>query len=232
MSRLKLMMGKSAIVSLLSLVMCAAGLVAHARVASGQLIIKATLIERSVTGAQNNKSRRVRKGRRVARRSRLARRRSAFKPSVANSKASKTRKANDAVYGSADNVPDSEITSPPPPLSTGSGSPVTVVPEPPRSVAKLTGRVVSGGVLNSRAISLPRPAYPPIARAARASGTVVVQVTVDEEGNVMDARAAAGHPLLQTAATAAAREAKFTPTRLAGQPVKVTGVITYNFVLQ
>ena len=89
---------------------------------------------------------------------------------------------------------------------------------------------ISGGVLNGKATSLPKPAYPPIARAARASGTVFVQVIIDEEGNVVSAQAISGHPLLQAAAVAAARQAKFSPTTLAGQPVKVIGTISYNFV--
>jgi TonB family protein len=93
-------------------------------------------------------------------------------------------------------------------------------------------KTISGGVLNDKAISLPKPPYPPIARAAKASGTVVVQVTIDENGNVISARAVSGHPLLQAAAIAAARSAKFSPTRLSGQPVKVTGLITYNFVAE
>jgi protein TonB len=87
-------------------------------------------------------------------------------------------------------------------------------------------------VLNGKAISKPQPAYPAIARAARASGTVTVQVLVDERGNVVSASAVSGHPLLQQSAVAAARQAKFSPTLLSGQPVKVSGVITYNFVLQ
>jgi len=41
-----------------------------------------------------------------------------------------------------------------------------------------------------------------------------------------------GHPLLQQAAVAAARQAKFTPTKLNGSPVKVSGILTYNFVLE
>jgi TonB family protein len=90
---------------------------------------------------------------------------------------------------------------------------------------------ISGGILNGKAVSLPKPLYPAIARAAHASGTVVVQVLIDEEGNVTEARAISGHPLLQAAAIEAARQAKFTPTRLEGQPVKVTGTLTYNFVL-
>ena len=91
-------------------------------------------------------------------------------------------------------------------------------------------QMITGGVLNGRAISLPRPDYPPIARQAHASGTVVVQVTIGESGEVIAARAVAGHPLLQAASVAAARGAKFSPTKLCGEPVKVTGVITYKFV--
>jgi periplasmic protein TonB len=108
-----------------------------------------------------------------------------------------------------------DISEPPPPPA----------PTPPRAP-------ISGGVLNGKAISLPKPAYPPIARQAHASGTVVVQVTIDENGNVISARAISGHPLLQAVSVGAARGARFSPTKLSGQPVKVTGVITYNFVAQ
>ena len=96
--------------------------------------------------------------------------------------------------------------------------------------ASTTEGSIAGGVLNGKAIALPRPVYPAIARAAHASGTVLVQVVIDEEGNIISAHAVSGHPLLQAASVAAAREAKFTPTTLSGQPVKVTGVIQYNFV--
>ena len=89
---------------------------------------------------------------------------------------------------------------------------------------------ISGGVLNGKAISLPQPPYPPIAKAAKASGTVVVQVLIDENGDVVDAHAVSGHPLLQAISVSAARSAKFSPTKLSGEPVKVTGVITYKFV--
>ncbi|MGZ5482629.1 MAG: TonB family protein [Pyrinomonadaceae bacterium] len=105
------------------------------------------------------------------------------------------------------------------------------VPPPPSP--KPTPRApISGGVLNGKAISKPQPAYPPIAKAAGASGIVTVQVLVDERGNVISASAVSGHPLLKQSAVAAARQAKFSPTILSGQPVKVSGVITYNFVLQ
>jgi TonB family protein len=91
---------------------------------------------------------------------------------------------------------------------------------------------ISGGVLNGKAITMPNPEFPAIARQAHASGSVTVEITIDDEGNVIAAKAVAGHPLLQAAAVSAARQAKFTPTKLAGQPVKVQGVLVYNFVAQ
>jgi protein TonB len=111
---------------------------------------------------------------------------------------------------------------------------VQIADEPPPPEAKPTPprAPISGGVLNGKAISLPKPAYPPIARAAHAAGTVVVQVLIDENGSVVSAKAVSGHPLLQAVAVGAARQARFSPTKLSGQPVKVTGVIQYNFVAQ
>jgi len=105
-------------------------------------------------------------------------------------------------------------------------------PPPPKPTPTPRRAPISGGVLNGKAISLPKPPYPAIAKAARASGTVTVQVTIDESGKVISARAVGGHPLLQQAAVQAAYGARFSPTQLSGQPVKVTGVITYNFVAQ
>jgi protein TonB len=91
---------------------------------------------------------------------------------------------------------------------------------------------ISGGVLNGKAIRLVTPPYPAIARSAHASGAVQVQVLIDENGNVISASAVSGHPLLRAAAQAAAMSSKFSPTKLSGQPVKVNGVIIYNFVAQ
>ncbi len=106
---------------------------------------------------------------------------------------------------------------PPPPKPT---------PEPKKNVT------ISGGVLNGKAISKPAPAYPAIAKAARASGAVTVQITVDESGRVVSASAVSGHPLLQQAAVGAVRNWRFSPTLLSGQPVKVTGQVIVNFNLQ
>jgi protein TonB len=110
---------------------------------------------------------------------------------------------------------------------------VDIKDEPPPPPPKPTPHApISGGVLNGKAVHLVQPPYPPIARSAHASGQVVVQVLIDENGNVVAAHATSGHPLLQAAAVNAARASKFTPTKLSGQPVKVNGVIIYNFLAQ
>jgi TonB family protein len=121
-------------------------------------------------------------------------------------------------------VPQHAHPLPLPPLPT-----VEAPPPPPAPPVPLSP--ILGGVLNGKAISLPQPAYPAIVGATRASGTVMVQVSVDESGDVISAKAISGHPLLQQAAVAAARRARFAPTLLSGQPVKVSGVLAYNFVL-
>jgi TonB family protein len=91
---------------------------------------------------------------------------------------------------------------------------------------------VTGGILNGKAISKPMPSYPQEARNAGAQGTVTVKIVIDEEGNVISAEAVQGPQLLREAAVNAAKQARFSPTLLSGQPVKVTGLVTYNFVLQ
>jgi protein TonB len=146
------------------------------------------------------------------------------------------RRGVTTVLGSADSN-----AAAPMPAGPGSGTVVTAPakvniaeepPPPPAATPAPPRAPISGGVLNGKAISLPKPGYPPIARAAHASGTVTVQVLIDENGNVVSAKAVSGHPLLQAVAVAAARQARFSPTKLSGQPVKVTGVIQYNFVAQ
>jgi len=89
---------------------------------------------------------------------------------------------------------------------------------------------ISGGVLNGKAVNLPKPPFPPAARAVQASGAVSVQVLVDEQGSVFSAAAVSGHPLLRAASRDAACSASFSPTMLSGTPVRVSGVIVYNFV--
>ncbi len=98
------------------------------------------------------------------------------------------------------------------------------------SAANDKRRAVSGGVLNGRAIVLPKPEHP--ANAREVSGQVVVRVMVDELGNVIEAKAVSGHQLFHQTAVSAAMQAKFNPTLLMGEPVKVNGLILYNFVKQ
>ena len=108
---------------------------------------------------------------------------------------------------------------------------VEAPPEPPVKKA-VPPRVISKGPITGEATYLPKPAYPPIAKSMRAQGAVSVQVLIDETGKVVSAQAVSGNPVFLHAAKQAALQARFKPTRLGDQPVKVSGVITYNFVLQ
>jgi TonB family protein len=103
--------------------------------------------------------------------------------------------------------------------------------EPPSPTFKTNLKPVSGGVLNGTAISLPTPQYPDTAKRMRISGMVSVSVVVDETGKVIAAQATSGPTPLREAATQAALRAKFSPTKLSGQPVKVSGLINYKFAL-
>ncbi len=102
---------------------------------------------------------------------------------------------------------------------------------PSRPVARGPLKPISGGILNGKAVSLPSPAYPEIAKRARATGQVAVEVVIDVTGKVISAKAVGGPTLLQDAAVKAALQARFSPTLLSGQPVKVAGTINYNFSL-
>lgn len=98
------------------------------------------------------------------------------------------------------------------------------------STGKPKAKTVSGGVLNGKAKYLAIPAYPSEARANGDAGSVTVQVLINEEGKVLRAFAVSGAPTLRLAARDAACKSKFSPTLLQGNPVKVSGVITYFFV--
>jgi periplasmic protein TonB len=120
-------------------------------------------------------------------------------------------------------------------LSVGTSTAVPVVQldsEPPPSPGpRPILKPISGGVLNGTAISLPPPVYPDAAKRMRTSGVVVVDVILDETGKVVAATATTGPTILRDAAVQAALKARFSPTKLSGQPVKVSGVINYKFAL-
>lgn len=100
-------------------------------------------------------------------------------------------------------------------------------PPAPRPLMK----PVSGGVLNGKALSLPAPVYPDFARRMHTVGLVEVEVVVDENGKVVSARAISGPPSLRDVAVEAALRARFSPTKLSGQTVKISGRINYNFTI-
>lgn len=126
-------------------------------------------------------------------------------------------------------------------IGSGSGSPMaapmvamrmmspTVGPPPPTPIPAPHPKQISGGVLNGKAVYLPVPSFPPAASSVNVSGQVAVQVTVDENGRVISAVPVSGHPLLKASAAEAAKRSTFSPTKMSGQPVKVSGIITYNF---
>ena len=111
------------------------------------------------------------------------------------------------------------ITDPPPP------------PPPPPPTPTPTRVIKISRVLNSEAKLLPKPTYPRMAIQIHLQGTVAVQVLIDETGKVVSAKAVSGHPLLVPEAVRAATGARFSPTIIGDQAVKISGVITYNFVL-
>jgi protein TonB len=105
-------------------------------------------------------------------------------------------------------------------------------PPEPAPVKPPTTKRVTSEVLNSKLITAPQPIYPALAKQTRTQGSVNIQILVDEQGKVVSAQVMTGNPMLTSAAREAAMRARFTPTTLNGVPVKIQGVITYNFRLE
>ncbi len=123
------------------------------------------------------------------------------------------------------------------PLGNAASTSVKTIPPPPTILKTVEPKLknplpVSKGVINGLATFKPEPVYPAPARQIRVSGIVNVRILVDEAGKVISAEVMSGHPLLRASALAAARRARFTPTLLSNVPVKVQGVMTYNFKLE
>jgi TonB family protein len=141
----------------------------------------------------------------------------------------------DSVIGATNADPPTPIGARVPVAGNGTGTvsvpddpPPPVTPKPTPEIPKV---VRVSEVLNSQAKILPKPAYPQMAKIARVQGKVAVQVLIDETGNVVSANVISGPPLLTVESKRAALQARFSPTLINGQAVKVSGVITYNFVL-
>lgn len=142
------------------------------------------------------------------------------------------------VIGSTNTDPIGTPTGPSGDNPNGSSTVSTKIPlvinDTPPPVVKTEEPVkpptmISKGVINGEARHLQVPAYPTLAKNAGVKGTVKVQVLIDESGRVVSASIVSGHPFLRNAASQAALQSSFTPTKLSGVPVKVSGFIVYNF---
>jgi protein TonB len=165
-------------------------------------------------------------------------------PTLVPEKTSSAPNTNPPVPRGSDFVKGNVDANPVQPSSSGSSSgngiggnstgPVVAIADPPPTppAPKPPPKVVRKTILNGEALALPKPPYPPMAKLTHIEGTVNVQVLIDETGKVISATPVSGHPLLVHVAKNAAFQARFSPTFLGDQPVKVSGVITYNFVLQ
>jgi VWFA-related protein/TonB family protein len=147
---------------------------------------------------------------------------------IASARSAVPREAPSSGSGTAAAPPSTPPAQPPPtPAPTPKPVPDTAQTSTQQPAPK---KPLTGGVLNGKALDLPKPLYPPAAKSIGVGGTVIVEVLIDESGKIISARAVSGPPLLQSAAVQAARLAKFSPTKLSGQPVQVIGTITYSFV--
>jgi periplasmic protein TonB len=116
-----------------------------------------------------------------------------------------------------------EIEDPPePPPNRPQSSPPSL--NQPQPIQQVVDKVLEGN-----AITRVEPIYPPTARMMKAFGTVRVQITISETGIVIDAKAISGHQALRSAAVDAANKWVFKPTTVNGEPIKVQGVLTFNF---
>lgn len=146
--------------------------------------------------------------------------------------------AVDPMFGSSASEKRRKATRPPkPPPPPPPMTPPPPPPPPPTSeaqdksssrkeAAKEKQKIEKGGLIEA-----PNPVYPEEAKKQKVEGRVSVDITIDETGKVISARAASGPELLREAAEEAARKARFRPTTLKGEPVKVSGAMSYNFVL-
>lgn len=161
------------------------------------------------------------------------------KPNAANTNASKSRNNSKTVtpeLPTASNAATKLAAAPvdvkSPSVSSSQSVPMVNIDEPPPTPGpRPILKPISGGVLNGTAISLPPPMYPDAAKRSRTQGVVTVEVVLDESGKVISANATNGPSMLRDAAQQAALKARFSPTKLSGQPVKVSGVINYKFTL-
>jgi protein TonB len=104
-------------------------------------------------------------------------------------------------------------------------------PAPKVTVEKPKKIAISSGVATGLLIQEVRPMYPPIAKAARQSGTVVLQATISKSGTIQNLKVVSGNAMLQSAALDAVRQWRYRPYMLNGEPVEVDTTINVVFNL-
>jgi protein TonB len=112
----------------------------------------------------------------------------------------------------------------------GTGTAAGPVLTPPAPVKKIVR--IGGQVKPPKQLFEPDLAYPPVAKAARVQGTVTIEAIIDERGDVVQAHAVDGSPLLVAAALQAVSQWKYEPTTLNGQPVSVQMTVYVKYHLQ
>jgi TonB family protein len=100
-------------------------------------------------------------------------------------------------------------------------STTTMMPSPDAGIVKL-------GMIDLRAVAKPAPDYPSFARIADLRSRMLIEVLVNEQGSVENARVLSGHPIMANACVAAARKAKFTPVWIAQRAVRFAGILSYE----
>jgi protein TonB len=113
----------------------------------------------------------------------------------------------------------------------GGGSVTNVITAPPPPPTPAAINRITEAVAKPNLVASAPPAYPPLARAARVEGAVVLQVEVSIEGRVQNVSLVSGNALLNEAAIQAVRQWTYKPFVLNGQAIPVTTTATVNFTL-
>lgn len=100
-----------------------------------------------------------------------------------------------------------------------------------RLVTQKNKNVAQSGLISGLMTFGPTPAFPQDAKRAGIYGSVAIKLTVDERGQVESLKVLSGHPLLVEVSELAARRSTYAPALLEGKPVKVSGILIYNFLI-
>ena len=104
-------------------------------------------------------------------------------------------------------------------------------PPPPPKPAGPSRIRVGGNVEAASLINKVTPVYPPIAKTAHVSGTVVLHAIISKDGTIQELQYVSGPPLLMKSAMDAVKEWRYRPTMLNGDPVEVDTTIDVVFTL-